>query len=118
MEVGNFIGHDLHRFVSDGSQSERLYGVDVTSHSGVRYDSFGDYERPRCRTTETHFLSKHNIEFNGLKGKIDIAINLQVLQQFAWNDQTEAAKTLSTLTGPENGLTGNQAKKLRARNFH
>ncbi|KAI1752890.1 hypothetical protein F4782DRAFT_498964 [Xylaria castorea] len=111
MDIGTFIGHDIRRLVYEGAPSKNLYGIDIVNHFETGYDFFRDRDTFDGHFIEADFInSSASPELTALKNnKVDIIVISQVLHQWNWINQVNAAKVLSEFTRPGTWVVGNQA---------
>lgn len=114
IDVGTFIGHDLRRLVQDGAPSEKLYGIDIVNTSDVGYAFFRDREHFKGHFIEADFLSTTSAKLTALKGQVDVVVVSQLLHQWNWQGQVDAAKVLTTFTKPGSIIAGNQIGNSKA----
>ncbi|KAH8157796.1 hypothetical protein CIB48_g10457 [Xylaria polymorpha] len=109
-DIGTFIGHDLRRLVYDGAPSKNLYGIDIINTFETGYEFFRDRDTFGGHFIEADFInSSASPELTALKNdKADIIIVSQVLHQWNWINQFNAAKILVEFTRPGTWVVGNQ----------
>ncbi|KAI0437929.1 hypothetical protein F4803DRAFT_536854 [Xylaria telfairii] len=108
-DIGTFIGHDLRRLIYDGAPSKNLYGVDIINTFDIGYEFFRDRDTFGGHFIEADFInSSASPELTALKNKVDILIVSQVLHQWSWINQFNAAKILVEFTKPGTWVVGNQ----------
>ncbi|KAI1169935.1 hypothetical protein F4777DRAFT_571173 [Nemania sp. FL0916] len=110
MDIGTFIGHDIRRLVYDGAPSKNMYGIDIVNHFETGYEFFRDRDSFEGHFIEADFINSNaSPELTVLKqNKVDIIVISQVLHQWNWTNQVNAAKILSEFTKPGTWVVGNQ----------
>jgi hypothetical protein len=107
---------DPTRLVYDGAPSKNLYGVDIANYWNVGFDMFQDKNSFDAKFIEADILSD-NTAFASLKSRVDFVSVFQLLHQWNWNGQLEAAKTLANFTKPGSMIVGNQIGNQDAREY-
>ncbi|KAM0125467.1 hypothetical protein ACHAO1_010604 [Botrytis cinerea] len=114
MDVGCFLGHDLRRLVYDGAPSDKIYAIDIVSHWDVGYNLFRDRDRFSAQFIEADIVSESEA-LASLRGQVDVIAITQVIHQWDWGGQIEAAKQLIRFTkGPGSMIVGNQIGNPKA----
>ncbi|KAM0721623.1 hypothetical protein Q7P37_002548 [Cladosporium fusiforme] len=107
VDIGCFIGHDLRHLVNDGAPSENLYGLDIVNFWDLGYEMFQDSKKFNAHFIEADLLSSDR-SLETLEGRCGIISISQVLHQWDWNGQLQAAKALCKLSAPGSMVVGNQ----------
>ena len=91
--------------VFDGAPSRRLYGVDIVSHSDLRYEYYRDRDRFGATFIQSGLFYKcyPNKDLSKLNVQIDMISFIHVLHQWSWKDQRAALVDIVPLSRPRPG---------------
>ena len=119
IDVGCFVGGDFRRAVFDGAPSENMLGFDIADHWDVGYELFRDRETFRGMFVEADLMAVGSdaslAELKALQGRVGIILIAQVLHQWDWNGQVEAAKKLVYFSKPGTLVVGFQIGSAEAK---
>jgi hypothetical protein len=95
VDVGCFIGGDFRQCVFDGAPSKNMIGFDIADHWDVGYELFRDRDKFDGKFVEADLMAvESSDELKALKGRVGIIHISQMLHQWDWKGQVEAAKKL------------------------
>lgn len=95
IDVGCFVGGDFRQCVFDGAPSKNMLGFDIADHWEVGYDLFRDRDKFDAQFAEADLMAiESSDKLTALKGRVSIIYICQVLHQWDWKGQVEAAKKL------------------------
>jgi len=123
VDVGCFVGGDFRRCVFDGAPSKNMIGFDIADHWDVGYDLFRDRDKFEAKFVEADLIAiESSAELKALQGQVGIIHISQMLHQWDWKGQVEAAKQLVYFSKPGTLVIGFQigsaeAKEVQSQQF-